>query len=177
MKKKRITKRQILFGVCCLLFFMGIMAGCCLSIRNSEGINILSNKDNITFIKEFIDIFKFTAIVLILAAIPGTSIFQYFLVIYKGFSIGYTAFSIIEDNILNRILITSSFLPPELLLSYYIIFCTSYFLSNKKPEFQSNGYKQYIKKRNTEITILVISGLLITLICAFWKKLSMDILF
>ncbi|MBE6008134.1 MAG: hypothetical protein E7235_02925 [Lachnospiraceae bacterium] len=177
MKNKRISKRQILLGVCCLLFFIGILTGSFLSIKNEAEIVISGSAEHQSFIRGFFDIFKFTALSLICGLVPEISIFLYLLVAYKGFSIGYTAFAISEANILKRLLVTASFVPAELILSFFIIFCASYFPSYKKPVYTSKGYHQDTNKRKTEIIILVISGLIISIICALWKNSAVYILY
>ena len=49
MKNKSLTKRQILFGVCCLLFFISIVSGMFLAYYNSFQIDILNPETNIFF--------------------------------------------------------------------------------------------------------------------------------
>ena len=176
MKNKRITKRQILLIVCCLLFFIGISAGAFLSVKNGTVIEISGSTENSSFIKEFIDINKFMVLVMICGYIPGTAFLLYFLVAYKGFSIGYTVFSIAEADFMKRLSITFAFIPAEFIISFFIIFCTSYFRSFKKPVFSSKGYRQDVNKHKAEILILSITGNIISFICALWKISAVNLL-
>ena len=177
MKNKSLTKRQILFGVCCLLFFISIVSGMFLAYYNSSKIDILNTETNIFFTKEFFDVFKYLFIALVCGFIPEANIFLYFLVVFKGLSIGFTAYSIAEINLLKRLLQTSSFIFPELISTFYIIFCTSYFSSYNIIKNSSKRYTQEKRKRTEEIIILIIAAFVFSFVCAFWKIIFANIIY
>ena len=169
MKNKQIIKRQIFLVVCCLLFFLAVLSGIYLAISNNAQISIKDYKENFSFIKEFFDIFKYTFLTVICGFIPEASIILFFLVAYKGFSIGYTAFAITEEGFLSRVLLNASFIPAEFFLSFFIIFCASYFSSYNASKHHLIHNRQEMKKRNAEVIILIALSFIISFVCALWK--------
>lgn len=169
MKDKQ--KRQILLGVCCLLFLIGVIVGALVSLRHGADISVFSiNAEKSSTFSSFISVFKFPLMILIIGLVPEARPVMYFIILYKGFSLGYITFSMAEASLIKRLIKTSFFLPQELVLLSFLIMMTVYFSSTAPIKVNTRGYKQEIMRRRTEYVILIFAAILLSFLCSIWKN-------
>lgn len=168
-------KRQFILWICCLCISAGIFIGAVSAVKNGMAISFLSfngvtaKLQNTSFLRQFLGAFKYTAIAFASGAVAETHSLMYFLIFYKGFALGYAAFSIADTAVIKRILSTALYLPPELIICTYIIFTAVYFSSASPVSMSARGYKLEKRRRFSEIIILLVLSVVSAAACAMWK--------
>lgn len=176
-------KRQFILWICCLCLLLGVIIGAVSAVKNGIAVSFLSfngitaKLQSATFIKLFFGAFKYTAVAFAAGIVAETHPLTYFLIFYKGFSLGYAAFSIAEAGILKRLAITALFLPPELIICAYIIFTAVYFSSALPVSASVRGYKLEKRRRLTELIILLAASVGSAALCAIWKSTASPVIF
>lgn len=162
---KDYRKRQILYGVCCLLFLSGIVLG--IFTTSARGDRLTLTKFNEPFWKMVLASFKYSFSCVLLGVLGG-KYFLLFVPFLKGFSLSYITFGLDLTGI-KRLVFTALFLIPEMVLTAFLFFVTVYFLSIAPICPSQRGYKTEIKRRSAEIVILFCSSLIIALLCGLMK--------
>ena len=176
-------KRQFILWICCLCLLFGVIIGAAAAVKNGTSISFLSfngitaKLQSATFIKLFFGAFKYTAVAFAAGIVAETHLLTYFLIFYKGFSLGYAAFSIAETGILKRLAITALYLPPELIICSYIIFTAVYFSSALPVNVSVRGYKLEKRRRLTELIVLLAASIGSAALCAVWKSTAAPAIF
>ncbi len=168
---KDYKKRQILYGVCCLLFLAGVVIGGLVSVRNGEELivsEIFSDGGNIFL--TILDNIKYPFLSLATGFL-GLKFVLFYLIVLKGFFVGFTTLSVADGGIIKRILITLTYIPPELLCVFFLIFNAVYFSSITTINTSARGYKGELRRRRTEIIILIISAIIVAILSILWKNL------